>query len=85
MKPYYEIDEVTTMRILELTKKCDSFCLDNVKFEYTSISSDIIFSMDRTDSGWILDVISRRINATRELDEYKIIDGQLIYQYSEKD
>ncbi len=84
MKAYYAIDEITTRRILELIQKCDSFCLDNVKFEYTGISSDVIFSMDKTKSGWVLVVVSMKVNTARELDEYKIVEGKLVYQYSER-
>lgn len=56
-KPYYEIDSLTTGRILGLISKCEELNLGNVKFEYMGLRSDIIFSMDHMKEGWALAVI----------------------------
>ncbi|HEY8805101.1 MAG TPA: hypothetical protein VIM70_11535 [Clostridium sp.] len=77
MTKNYNIDEITTKRILGLINKCEETELGNSTFEYYDSSSGcghIAFSMTENNKGWELTVITRRSGAR---DMYNIIGGSL--------
>lgn len=82
MKPFLKLDELTTKRIRGLIEKCDELNLGNVNFQYyeTAKSGEVHFYMDKYTKHWELNVNQRR---ERERDIYKIIEGTLIFDYSE--
>ena len=84
MKPYYKLDDLTTRRILELIKTCEGTGLGNVSFFYYALpmQDEIEFQMIQTNSGWEL-TCDNEDEGTRDI--YKVIDGQITHEYSEKD
>lgn len=84
MKPFYELDDLTKNRILELIKTCDGLELGNVNFSYyaTPGNDPVDFHLSLYNNGWELVVIVDR-PGTRDM--YEIKDGQIKHDYSEKD
>lgn len=84
MEPFYKLDELTTKRILKLIETCDGFGLGNVNFTYyaTPGHEEVDLNLSLYNSGWELVVIVDRPSAR---DMYKIVNGQIKHDYSEKD
>lgn len=84
MKPFYDLDDLTTRRILELIKTCEGTGLGNVSFFYYALpmQDEMEFQIIQSKSGWEL-VCDNEDRGTRDM--YKIIGGQIKYDYSEKD
>lgn len=84
-KPYYEIERDTRNTILELTKKCTELDLGNVNFQYYATRSrteETEFYLTEYKEYWEL-VVKQRWAKTADI--YRIEEGVLKYQYSEKD
>lgn len=84
MKPYYELDENTRHIILELLNKAKELDLGNVNFHYYAApgSEETDFYITEYKSYWEL-VVKQRWKKTTDI--YRILDGVITYQYSEKD
>jgi len=85
MKPYYELDENTRHIILELLKKAQELDLGNVNFHYYSTPKsheEVDFYITEYKNYWEL-VVKQRWAKTADI--YRILDGVITYQYSEKD
>jgi len=84
-KPYYELDQETRNIILELQKKCIELDLGNVSFHYYPTRTrmeETEFYLTEYKEYWEL-VVKQRWAKTADI--YRIKDGDIIYQYSEKD
>jgi len=83
MNPYYELDESTSHIIIELLSKCMDLDLGNVNFQYfpTHGKDEVDFYLTEYKAYWEIVVKERGAKTT---DIYRIIDGVIIYQYSEK-
>lgn len=84
-KPYYEIDKDTQNIIMELQKKCKELDLGNVNFQYyatRSRSEETEFYLTEYKEYWEL-VVKQRWAKTADI--YRIKEGTMKYQYSEKD
>jgi hypothetical protein len=84
MQPYFELNESTSHIIFELLNKCLELDLGNVSFHYypTPGKDEVDFYITEYKNHWEVVVKNRRSKTT---DIYRIIDGVIIYQYSEKD
>lgn len=84
MKPYYELDDLTTRRILGLIAKCEESELGNVSFDYYESPKQeaVTFRMAHYRGYWELVVCS---NYEGNRDVYCISEGNIKYDYSEKD
>lgn len=80
MQPYYNLDDSTRHIIIELIKKCLELDLGNVSFSYYQDGADFYLSENK--NGWEL-VVKKKWDKTADI--YRIIDGAINYQYSEKD
>lgn len=84
-KPCYEIDQETRKIILELKRKCIELYLGNINFRYynvTKFGEEIKFHLTECKYYWELVVMQRW---AKTADIYRIEEGSLNYQYSEKD
>ncbi len=77
-QPYYELDESTKHIILELLNKAKELDLGNVNFHYYATD----FYITEYKTYWEL-VVKQRWKKTTDI--YKILDGSISYDYSEKD
>lgn len=80
--PYYKMPENIKTIILELVKKAFEIDLGNVNFTVFGRDDDIGFFLSERIGFWDLVVAYDR---ACKRDIYKIVDGVLIYEYSEKD
>lgn len=84
MKPFYTLDQVTKNIVLELIRKCEKLQLGNINFQYFFTAKthyEVYFYMTEYNAYWEL-VVKK---STGETDVYKIADGTINYNYSEKD
>ena len=83
-QPYYELDESTRNIIIELLNKAKELDLGNVNFHYygTPGSEETDFYISEYKSYWEL-VVKQSWKKTTDI--YKILDGSITYDYSEKD
>jgi hypothetical protein len=79
LTPCYELDIDTRRIILALLSKAAELDLGNVSFSYYRDSVD--FYLVEYKTSWQLVVSQER---TRR-DVYSIVDGEIVYRYSEKD
>ena len=84
MQPYYELDENTSHIINGLLNKCVELDLGNVSFQYypTPGKDEVDFYLTECRAYWEV-VVKNKWSKTTGI--YRIIDGVIIYQYSEKD
>lgn len=86
LKPYYEIDEAAKRLIFGLQGKAIELGLGNVSFHLhqdDTINFHLVeYQHEQHKVYWELTV---RMHWSKKADLYKIIDGDLIYRYSEKD
>lgn len=83
MEPYFNLDNLTTNRILGLITRCEELELENVCFiYYPKLISELKFYMVKNADHWGLTVIQ---NWEKKRDLYKIKDMSLIFDYSEHD
>ncbi len=84
MKPYHKLDLTTRNRIIGLINQCEISNLGNVSFDYYSMPKIEAksFRMSKNNLGWELVVIAKD-SLTRDI--YKVLDGQITHDYSEKD
>ena len=83
MKPYYDLDNITTRRIFEFIEKCEELKLDNVCFIYDSkLITEVKFYMVKQEDYWELTVIQ---NWEKKRDIYKVKAQSLTFTYSLKD
>jgi len=80
-KPFYEITEDTRRLILELQNKAIELNLGNISFHLFE-DDTIEFRQAEYSTYWEL-VVGMHWNKQRDI--YKIINGVISYQYSEKD
>lgn len=84
-KPFYEVDQETQNIIMELQKKCKELDLGNVNFQYyptRSRTEETEFYLTEYKEHWEL-VVKQRWAKTADI--YRIKEGTMNYQYSEKD
>lgn len=84
-QPYYELDESTRHIIVELYNKAKELDLGNVSFQYyptLKSSEEVHFYITEYKSYWEI-VVAQRWAKTRDI--YKLVDGSITYDYSEKD
>lgn len=84
-KPYYQIDQETQNIILELQKKCKELDLGNINFQYYPARrrpEETTFYLTEYKEHWEL-VVKEKWAKTADI--YRIEEGVLKYQYSEKD
>lgn len=77
--PFYKLDKDTTHIILELIKKAQELELGMISFHY---NEGIDFHITQYKNYWGL-VIKQRWAKTADI--YKILDGEIAYQYSESE
>lgn len=84
LEPCYKLDKNTRHIILELHNKCIELDLGNVSFRYfTTLSHDeVMFYISEYKTYWEL-VVVQRWAQTRDI--YKILNGVITYECSEKD
>lgn len=81
----YSLPKEQKEQILELKKTMDKVNLDDLSFEYTENPyGDIEISIRHFKEHWEVSVVNEK-NDYRYLDLYKIIDNDVIYQYTETD
>jgi len=84
-KPYYELDQETKTIILELLGKCTELDLGNVNFHYYATGTnkdETEFYLTEYKDFWELTVRQRW---AKTADIYRIVDGTIVYRFSEKD
>ena len=82
-KPYYKMSEDTKNKILGLIKKCQDLNIGNINFQYFYTKEtpyEVFFYITEYNNYWEL-VIKKEY----ETDIYKIVNGIMEYQFSEKD
>lgn len=80
MKPYLDLDKLTTKRIIELITKCEELELENVCFIYhPKLKNEVKFYMVKCEDYWELTVIQ---NWEKKRDIYKIKDQSLTFSFS---
>ena len=80
MKPYLDLDNSTTGRILGLIEKCEELGLENVCFiYYPKLKNEVKFYMTKHEDYWELTVIQ---NWEKKRDIYKIKEQTLTYSCS---
>lgn len=82
-KPYYEMNEGTKNIIFELIEKCKDLNIGNINFQYFYTKEnpyEVFFYITEYSSYWELVIKKESSN-----DIYKIVDGIMEYQFSEKD
>jgi hypothetical protein len=87
-KPYYELNPETKNIVLELIQKCKVLKLGNINFQYFFSSKtpyEVFFYVSEYNTYWELIVKQEPIYKAEETDVYKIVDGVINYDYSEKD
>lgn len=81
----YSLPKEQKEQILELKKTMDKVNLDDLSFEYTENPyGDIEISIRHFKEHWEVSVVNEK-NDYRYLDLYRIIDNDVIYQYTETD
>jgi len=87
-KPYYELNPETKNIVYELIKKCQELKLGNLNFQYFFSSEtpyEVFFYITEYNDFWELIVKQEPILKAEETDVYKIVDGVIKYDYSERD
>ena len=84
MESYYELDQETKDRILKLVETCKELHLGNVSFDYYETPRDpaVDFYISQRKDDWEL-VVSSHYESHR--DVYRITDGIIKYDFSEKE
>ena len=83
MKPYFDLDDLTTHRILGLITRCEELELENVCFIYhPKLKAELKFYMVKYANQWGLTVIQ---NWEKKRDIYKIEGTSFTFNYSEHD
>lgn len=84
--PYYELNLETKNIVLELIIKCQVLNLGNINFQYFFTSKtpyEVFFYISKYNTYW--ELVVKCDQGTEETDIYKIVDGVINYDYSEKD
>lgn len=84
-QPYYEIGQETKTIIFELLKKCKELDLGNINFHYYPTKASMEeteFYLTEYKNYWELTVKQRW---AKTIDIYRLGEGTITYQYSEKD
>lgn len=87
-KPYYELNSETKNIVLDLIKKCEKLKLGNINFQYFFSSEtpyEVFFYISEYNTYWELIVKREPTFKVEETDVYRIVDGVINYDYSEKD
>lgn len=90
-RPFYELTDEDKKYIVELIAKCVELGLGNINFQYFTTKENLKeykFYMNEMNGFWRVVVKSQSekdVFTFSKLDEYKIIDGNIEYVYSESD
>lgn len=83
MRPYFDLDDITIKRIIDLRAKCEELGLENVCFIYDpKLKTEVKFYMVKYAEHWELTVIQ---NWEKKRDFYIVIGKSLTFEHSKND